>query len=725
MPRLVIVLLAALFALPATPATAAEPCLGADPCPYSASSVVGNRTGGVLRFPQATAVGPDGSVYVADQYSHAIQVFGPDGRFVREIGDPERLTSVGGVAIGPDNSIYVADGRDRIDRFAADGTFLAEWGRTGDGVGEFRFGQGGGNDSGAGGGLAIADGYLFVADTRNDRIQRFALDGTGATVIVPKGAVKRPQGLAARGGRLIVADDNGHRMVVYDYNGAQLTTFGSGPGPRPGQLSFPYDVGIDALGRVFVADNINHRVVRYGPAPGYVYRGRWGSYGSRLGQLQYPRGLAVAPNGDQFVADPGGNRIDVFDFQGKPKDFFGDSGRVTGQFIRPLGVASDVSGMRAVADSVNGRVQLLDPSGKVVAAFGAPAPGPTLLPDPVSVAFDGRGLLYVLDQRRSRVLVFDRGGKIVREIGSRGRRAGQLLSPSAIAVSGGGTVYVADTGNGRIVRFSTAGQHIGSVGRFRNVRGVAVSPDGSRIYATDAGTNRITIMTASGGDVGEIGVGELRSPAEVALDAAGNVFVADRGNHRVAFYSPDGQPLGAWGSRGTGPGQLWEPTGISVSCNGLVTVSEADNNRVQQFQLPATGGCGSLPAITPPPNPILATQPDPVPPEVFLEPTRTSGILGIRQFPLRVRCDVRCRLTAVVTLTPRGKKSPAVKLAFTPQTLPAGNTVTIRPRLSVAGVRSLARALKGKRALTATVQVTASTEDSSPTTVTRRVSISG
>lgn len=724
MPRLVIVILAALFALPAT-ATAA-PCPGAENCPYSASSVTGNRTGGVLRFPQATAVGPDGSIYVADQYSHAIQVFSSDGRFLREVGDPDKITSVGGVAIGPDNSVYIADGgRDRIERFAADGTFIGEWGKQGSGMGEFRFGQGGGNDSGAGGGLAIADGYLFVADTRNDRIQRMALDGSGATVIVPTGAVKRPQGLAARSGRLVVADDNGHRMVVYDYNGAQLTTFGSGPGPKPGQLSFPYDVGIDALGRIFVADNINHRVVRYGPAPSYTYRGRWGSYGSKLGQLQYPRGIAVAPNGDQFVADPGGNRVNVFDFQGKPKGFFGSSGRVTGQFIRPLGVATDASGVRAVADSVNGRVQLLNPDGSVITAFGAPAPGPTLLPDPVSVAFDGRGILYVLDQERSRILVFNRGGKIIRTIGSRGTKPGQLLAPSAITISPGGTIYVADTGNGRIVRYATNGTHRGSIGRFRNLRGVAVSADGSRVYAADAGTHRISVLTAQGNDLAEIGVGDLRSPAELALDGAGNVFVADRGNDRVLAYTPDGAPLAGWGQHGTGTGQFMEPTGISVSCNGQVTVSEADNNRLQTFQLAATGACAQLPPITPPPDPILATQPDPVPPEVTVTPTRTTGIFAIRQFPLRVRCDVRCRATVVVTLTPRGKKKPAVKLAFTPQTLPAGNTVTLRPRLSVAGLRTLARALKGKRTLTAVIQVTGSTEDSSPTTVTRRVSVTG
>ncbi len=147
---------------------------------------------------------------------------------------------------------------------------------------------------------------------------------------------------------------------------------------------------------------------------------------------------------------------------------------------------------------------------------------------------------------------------------------------------------------------------------------------------------------------------------------------------------------------------------------------------MQQFQFAPTAACAALPAITKPPNPILATQPDPLPPQVSVVPTRTTGILAIRQFPLRVNCDTPCKLAVVVKLSPKsGKKKPAVALSFTPQSLPAGKTVTVRPRLSVSGLHALAKALKGKRALVADVTVTATTPDSAPTVVTKRVNVTG
>src|SRR4051794_41842698 len=107
----------------AAPAQAA--CPGADPCPYTASSVVGLRSGGVLRFPLAVAIGPDGSAYVGDQYSHAVQVFGPDGTFKRELGatakGPGGLSSIGGVAGAAGGPGFVAPGARRDDRLAPDG----------------------------------------------------------------------------------------------------------------------------------------------------------------------------------------------------------------------------------------------------------------------------------------------------------------------------------------------------------------------------------------------------------------------------------------------------------------------------------------------------------------------------------------------------------------------------------------------------------------------------
>jgi tripartite motif-containing protein 71 len=725
MPRTILLLTALIVLL--APASAQAQCPGANPCPYTANSVIGKRAEGVLRFPQAAAVGPDGSVYVADQYTHAIQVFGPDGTFRRELGSagrgPGGLSSVGAVAVAPDGSVYVADGADRIDRFAPDGSLISSWGSSGSAPGQFRFGAGGGNDSGAGGGIAIGpDGMVYVADTRNDRIQRFGPNGENPVVIVPKGDVLRPQGLAVHGSRLIVADNWRHQLAVFDTGGRLIRRVGDGEGAKPNQFFHPYDVAIDPSGRVYVADNSNHRIVRYGPAPSYKYRARWGAFGRGDGKLQYPRGLAVDPQGRTFVADPGGNRIGVFDLGGKWLRGFGESGRAAGQFIEPLGVAADASGLRAVTDSVNGRVQLLEPDGRVAAMFGAPAPGPTLLPRPVAVAFDAKGRVYVLDSRRSRVIVFNRAGKIIRTIGSPGSRPGQLSSPMAIAIDAAGRIYVADTGNGRIVRYTAGGKHLGSFGRFRTIRGIAVTPDGSRVYGSDAGTHRITVLSGSGADLAEIGRGELRTPGGLALDAAGNIWVADRGNHRVRAFTPDGALLTSFGERGVAPGQFNDPAGVAVDCRGLVTVTDAGNNRVQQFQAAPAPGCGVLPPVQNPPDPILYNQPQPLPPELTVKPTRTSGILAIRQFPVRVSCDLPCRVNVTVELTTRaGKRARATLKAS--QSLPAGKTVTIRPRLSPAAARRLARALgRGKRML-AEVRVTATTADSAPAATTRRVAV--
>lgn len=697
----------------------------------------------MLRFPQAVAIGPDGAVYVADQKSHTIQVFNPDGSFRGDIGvagtKPGQLSSVGGVAVAPDGSVFAATGANRIDRFAANGQLIKSFGKTGSEVGQFAFGSGGGNDAGAGGGVAVGpDGMLYVADSGNDRVQRFDFDGGHGAQIVAPGTLAYPMGITVRKTRVLVADDQNHRVVVFDTGGRQLQTIGT-KGTGPGQLANPYDVAADAQGRVFVADDLNQRIVRYSTLPNYVYRARWGSYGPGPGQLAYPRGIATDQAGLVYVANTGNDRVDVFDNGGKLVRTMGRSGRASGQFDEPTGVAADASGIRVVTDAVNGRVQLLGPDGSVVAVWGSPNPGPTILPDPVAAAFDSAGNAYVLDGRRSRIIVFSRAtGQPVRTIASEGSGPGKLLDPSALAMTPGGTIVVADTGNERLARFRTDGTYLGAQTDVGDVRGVAITPDGARTYASTGSNRRIRAYSPSGDLLAEFGglgtkLGKLDAPEQIALDPTGNVWVADRGNSRVQQFGPDGERLAAFGQRGTGVGQFIRPTGISVDCRGVVTVADNGNNRVQQFQLaaPAATGCASLPAPAVPPPPKAFTLPPPDGPVLSVKVLRKTALLTKRTIALRLGTDTAAKVVASGTLTvvPRkrkgAKKRPkpvVVALALPERRLAAGQSAVLRLSLSAKNARKLRKALAGRKAITASIQVTATADAGEPTSQTLRLS---
>ncbi len=740
LPRLVRALalaLAATFAAAALPSLARADCPGGGAtCLYTASAPIGQRAEGVMRFPQAVAIGPDGSSYVADQASHVVQVFGPDGVFRREVGisgtKPGQLGAVGAIAVAGDNTLLVADGSNRIDHFDANGALLNSWGSTGSGVGQFRFGNGGGNSAAAGGGLAVSGDVVYVADTGNDRIQRFSLDGGHGAEIVAPGTLANPRGIAVRGTRLLVADDQHHRVVVFDTGGHLLKVVGSS-GSGPGQLNFPYGVAADRAGRVFVADDLNHRVVRFSSAPLYPYKGRWGSYGTTPGRLAYPRGLATDAAGNVYVANTGNDRIDVFDNGGRLLRSFGASGRSAGQFDEPIGIAADASGIRAVTDAVNGRVQLLNPDGSLVSSWGSPAPGPTILPKAVAVAFDAGGNAYVLDQRRSRIVVFSRAtGLPERTIGTPGSGPGQLLDPTALTIDSGGTILVADAGNSRIARFGTGGAYLGATTGIVDPRGIAVTPDGSRTYISTA-SNRIEVYDPSGSEVDEFGgqgskVGKLESPGQIALDAAGNLWVADRGNNRVQEFGPAGERLGAFGARGAGLGEFVHPSAVSVDCHGLLTVTDSDNNRVQQFALaaPAVPACAALGPVGNPPPPKLPTLPAPLGPQVSLRVLRSTGIVATRNLPMRVGCDTMCTLTATATLTPRAvpprkHKRVTITLRTVKASLAAGQTKVLRPTLTLTEARRLTKALRGRHGLDVNVQVSAAASTGEPTAVTKRL----
>jgi tripartite motif-containing protein 71 len=189
------------------------------------------------------------------------------------------------------------------------------------------------------------------------------------------------------------------------------------------------------------------------------------------------------------------------------------------------------------------------------------------------------------------------------------------------------------------------------------------------------------------------------------------------------------------GERGTGTGQFTRPTGVSVDCRGTLTVTDSDNNRVQQFTLAAPvtlpgSLCAALPLPARPAPPKLPTGPVPDGPQVDLRALRTSRILSSRTLPVRVGCDTGCQLTLRVSLTPRsrpakGHRRVTVNLRSIELTLQAGQDRLLRPKVSRAQARQLTRALRGRKGLTATVSVSAAAAAGAPTTVSRDYEATG
>ena len=392
---------------------------------------------------------------------------------------------------------------------------------------------------------------LYVADTGNDRVQRFTLDGGRGAEIVPPGTLANPRGLAVRGTRLLVADDQHHRDRRLRHRRPLLQRGRRGPGAGPGQLNFPYGVAVDPPGRVFVADDLNHRVVRFSTAAdGYPYKARWGSYGTAPGQLAYPRGDRGRRAGQVYVTNTGNDRIDVFDRSGTLLRSFGASGRATGQFNTPLGVAADAAGIRAVTDSVNGRVELLNPDGSIATVWGSPHPGPTILPNPVAVAFDAaRQRLRARPAPRADRRLRPRDRPAGAHDRLAGQRPGQLLDPSALAIDAGGTISVADTGNERIARFTHRRQLPRRDDRRRRRRAASPSRPTARAPTSADRRNRITVYEPGRQRDRRVRRHAAASSASSTRRArsrstpAGNLWVADRGNNRVQEFGPDGERL--------------------------------------------------------------------------------------------------------------------------------------------------------------------------------------
>jgi uncharacterized protein (TIGR03437 family) len=360
-------------------------------------------------------------------------------------------------------------------------------------------------------------------------------------------------------------------------NGTRDFSGDSGPATSA-SLSNPGGVAIDAARNLYIADGYNNRIRKVTAAgtittvagsgnigPSIPFNGPFSGDGgpATAAAIIQPSGVAIDSSGNLYIAEPIANRVRKVSILGtiatvvsgglcsrfntslpNGPSFDGDGGlAATAQVSCPSGLAADSSGNLYIADTANNRIRKVTPAGIITTVAGSG-------PSNSAGGFSGDG------------------GPAT---------AAMLWGPSAVTVDASGTLYISDTQNNRIRKVTPAG-----------------------IITTVAGSGPAGLSGSYGGDGGPATSAALSYPHGVAIDAGGNLYIADSVNNRIRKVTPAGTITTVAGTGGPGFGgdaglaiaaQLATPLGVAIDEAGNLFVADYGNNRIRELS--------SGPAIAP------------------------------------------------------------------------------------------------------------------------------
>jgi uncharacterized protein (TIGR03437 family) len=617
-------------------------------------------TAAYLSSPEGLAADAAGNIYVSDSVDHRVRKIDASGVITTIAGNgypgfsgdngpasAAQLNAPYGLAADSAGNLYIADlGNARVRKITPDGVIRTI----------------------AGGSVAVelnqprnlavdAAGNVYISDFGAHRVYELTPGGTAQCIAglgypdsIPDGSaveaiaapLNAPAGLALDSAGALYIADSGNGRVRQIQNGVMSTV------PTPGMsLGLPAGLALDAHGNLYVADKTQAMVVQLTPSPSVVAGNGTSGYSGDGGpatsaNLIAPRDIVFDTAGNLYIADsgPGGeypigmlrcvSTNGTIETAAGGTDFrpLGDGGPpLSAHLGSPFGVALAPDGTLYISDQVANRVRQI--TGGIISTLA----GTDQLQQPSGIALDGVGNLWIAEAGGNRVWQITPAGGLNLVAGLSGddsagyvgdggaATAARLNAPEGVAADGAGNLYIADTLNHAIREVLCGGTIITIAGNgvpgysgdggpayaalLDNPAGLAVDAAGN-VYIADTGNHTIRkidtlgmIATVAGtgapgfgGDGGPATAAQLNAPAGVALDSAGNLYIADSGNQRIREVAQDGAIAtlagsGLAGYAGDGGpallAELNQPAGLAIDAGGNIFLADQANQCIRQL----------------------------------------------------------------------------------------------------------------------------------------------